>query len=110
MYKIVVRSLPIDHETGPWAPKTIKDKGGYWEDTVDRKLYRVDGDYLAMANAISPSRTQAIVNAMVPKVMWEYGVDNVTNPTYTHTDISWSINPNDWENARFQLAEIIEGR
>ena len=38
VYKIVVRSLPYDHETGPWAPKTIQDKGGYWEDTVDKKL------------------------------------------------------------------------
>ena len=50
VYKIVVRSLPTEHETGPWAPKTIQDKGGYWEDTVDKKLHRVDGDYLAMLN------------------------------------------------------------
>jgi arylsulfatase A-like enzyme len=50
VYKIVVRSLPVDHETGPWAPATINDKGGYWEDTVDKKLYRVDGDYLTMLN------------------------------------------------------------
>ncbi len=50
VYKIVVRSLPPDHETGPWAPATIKDKGGYWEDTVDKKLYRVDGDYLSLLN------------------------------------------------------------
>lgn len=51
VYKIVVRSLPYDHETGPWAPKTIKDKGGYWEDTIDKKLYRVDGDYLKLLNS-----------------------------------------------------------
>ncbi len=48
--KIVVRSLPIDHEAGPWAPKTIKAKGGYREDTVDKKLCRVDGEYLALLN------------------------------------------------------------
>jgi YHYH protein len=35
---------------GPWAPKTIKDKGGYWEDVVDKKLYRVDLDYLNILN------------------------------------------------------------
>ena len=41
VYKIVVRSLPPDHETGPWSPVTIKDKGGYWEDTVDKRIYRM---------------------------------------------------------------------
>lgn len=50
VYKIVVRSLPTDHTTGPWAPATLKDKGGYWEDTVDKKLHRVDADYLALLN------------------------------------------------------------
>ncbi len=50
VYKIVVRSLPVDHEVGPWSPKTIKDQGGYWEDTVDKKLYRVNGEYLALLN------------------------------------------------------------
>lgn len=50
VYKIVVRSLPPDHEMGPWAPATLKDKGGFWEDTVDKKLYRVDADYLKLLN------------------------------------------------------------
>ena len=40
VYKIVVRSLPPDHEMGPWAPATLKDKGGFWEDTVEKKLSR----------------------------------------------------------------------
>ena len=48
VYKIVVRSLPYDHAMGPWAPATLKDKGGYWEDTVDKKLHRVDADYLKL--------------------------------------------------------------
>ncbi len=50
VYKIVVRSIPVDHEMGPWAPKTIHDKGGYWEDAIDKKLYRVDLDYLNILN------------------------------------------------------------
>ena len=50
VYKIVVRSLPPDHEMGPWAPATLKDQGGFWEDTVDKKLYRVDADYLKLLN------------------------------------------------------------
>jgi arylsulfatase A-like enzyme len=50
VYKIVVRSIPVDHEMGPWAPKTIHDKGGYWEDAIDKKLYRVDLNYLNILN------------------------------------------------------------
>ncbi len=50
VYKIVVRSIPPDHDMGPWAPKTINDKGGYWEDAIDKKLYRVDLDYLKILN------------------------------------------------------------
>jgi hypothetical protein len=41
LYKIVVRSLPTEREIRPRAPKTIKNNGGYREDTVDKKLYRV---------------------------------------------------------------------
>jgi hypothetical protein len=37
-------------------------------------------------------------------------VDNQADPTYRRTDISWSVNPDDWEQARSQLADIIEGR
>ncbi|MFM2132177.1 MAG: hypothetical protein RL646_1380 [Verrucomicrobiota bacterium] len=50
VYKIVVRSLPYDHAMGPWAPRTLKDKGGYWEDTVDKKLHQVDAEYLRLLN------------------------------------------------------------
>ncbi|MFM9001699.1 MAG: YHYH protein [Opitutia bacterium] len=50
VYKIVVKSVPYDHAMGPWAPATLADKGGFWEDTVDHKLYRVDADYLKLLN------------------------------------------------------------
>ena len=40
VYKIVVRSLPIDHEAGPWAPKTIKDKGGWNMSDADGTVHR----------------------------------------------------------------------
>ena len=66
-----------------------------------------DVDYLSMAAAINPAATQAIVNQMIPKVLWEYGVDSLADPTYVTTDISWSINPDTWEAARAQLAAII---
>ncbi len=69
-----------------------------------------DVDYITLANTVDAARTQAIVNRMAPKVLWEYGSDTVTDPTYVQTDISWSINPDDWETARLQLADIIEGK
>ena len=50
VYKIVVRSIPWDHAMGPWAPNTLNEKGGFWEDTVDKKLDRVDATYLKLLN------------------------------------------------------------
>jgi hypothetical protein len=46
---------------------------------------------------------------MVPKVLWEYGVEDPGDPTWVLTDISWSTDPDDWEAARAELADIIEG-
>ncbi len=66
-----------------------------------------DGDYLALAGAIDPTAVQGIIEARVPKGLWEYGVDNPNDPTYVHTDISWSIDPDVWEATRAQLVEII---
>ncbi|MCP5104531.1 MAG: DUF4091 domain-containing protein [bacterium] len=67
-----------------------------------------DVDYLVMASQINAGRVLEIVNAMIPKVLWEYGVDDLNDPTYVLTDISWSIDPDDWEAARKELADIIE--
>jgi hypothetical protein len=46
---------------------------------------------------------------MVPKALWEYGVTDPNDPSYVFTDISWSINPDQWETARAQLASILSG-
>jgi len=76
------------------------------------KLWRrgiQDVDYLTLAEPINPTRTAEIVNEMVPKVLWEYGVDDPGDPTWVRTDISWSTDPDDWEAARAELADIIEG-
>jgi hypothetical protein len=66
-----------------------------------------DADYLALASKANSQATQAIVNKMIPAVMWEAppGLNSVwgTGP------ISWSVDPDDWENARAQLAQIILG-
>ena len=85
---------------GPIASLRLK----YWRRGIQ------DADYLEMAKKISSARTAAIVERMVPKVLWEYGVSDPADPTWILGDISWSTNPDDWEAARRELAEIIEGR
>jgi hypothetical protein len=67
-----------------------------------------DADYLALAKAKDPSAVAAIVDRMVPKVAWEYGVATLSDPTWVRCPISWSENPDDWEAARAELADIIE--
>lgn len=67
-----------------------------------------DVDYLALAMEKDPDRTRAILNRTVPQVLWEYGVDDPADPSWKRTDISWSTDPDDWEAARRELAEIIE--
>jgi hypothetical protein len=69
-----------------------------------------DVDYLQLAAAIDPARTQAIVERMVPRVLWEVGIADPADPTWNKVDISWSSNPDDWEAARAELADIIESR
>ncbi|MFI3138462.1 MAG: DUF6067 family protein [Methylococcaceae bacterium] len=65
-----------------------------------------DHDYLTLASAIDPNAVQDIVNAMIPKVVWELGTDP-KNSLIIHTDISWPINPDAWETARKKLTSII---
>jgi hypothetical protein len=84
---------------GPFASLRLK----YWRRGLQ------DVDYLTMAAAINPTAVQQLVNAMVPKAAWEYGVTSTADPTYVLTDISWTDDPRAWENARAQLAAIIAG-
>ena len=84
---------------GPIASLRLK----YWRRGVQ------DVIYLEQAMARDPVATQAIINEMVPEVMWELGVANPLDPTYVHKPPSWSNNPDDWENARRLLGNIILG-
>lgn len=83
---------------GPFASLRLK----HWRRGIQ------DADYLAMASEIDPAATGAIVDRMIPTVLWEYGVANPEDPTYVYTDISWSTDPDVWEAARLDLADIIE--
>ncbi len=66
-----------------------------------------DVDYLTMAAKIDPQGVKEIVNEMIPKVLWEVGVTDPKDPSYVHADISWSTDPDVWEEARRELAEIV---
>jgi hypothetical protein len=83
---------------GPISSLRLK----YWRRGIQ------DADYIALAYAADPAKTREIVNRMVPKVLWEVGVETADDPTWKRTDISWSIDPDAWETARDQLAGIIE--
>lgn len=84
---------------GPFASLRLK----YWRRGIQ------DVDYLALAAKINPVKAQEIAQRMAPKAFWEYGINDPNDPTWVTTDISWSVNPNDWEAARAELAGIIEG-
>jgi hypothetical protein len=84
---------------GPFAALRLK----HWRRGIQ------DVDYLALAAVISPTRVSGIVNAMIPQVLWEYGVSDPGDPTWVRTDISWPADPGAWEAARAELADLIEG-
>jgi hypothetical protein len=67
-----------------------------------------DADYIALAYAADPARTREIVERMVPRVLWEVGVETPDDPSWKRTDISWPVDPDAWETARDQLADLIE--
>jgi hypothetical protein len=70
-----------------------------------------DVDYLTLAAAKDAASVTAIVDKMVPEVLWEQQChDPVSDCSYTYAPISWSDNPDDWEAARASLAHIIDGQ
>ena len=68
-----------------------------------------DAQYIDMAMAANASATQALIQEMVPEVMWELGVADPNDPSFVHRPPSWSTDPDDWESARAQLINIILG-
>lgn len=82
------------HQLGVFSSIRLK----FWRRGIE------DYDYLVMANAVNPTATAAIVNKLVPAVLW----DIQSLGGYTMTPIEWSTKPDDWESAREQLANIIQ--
>jgi hypothetical protein len=69
-----------------------------------------DVDYLTLAAAKDASAVSAIIDKIVPTVLWEAQChDPVSDCSYTYAPISWSNNPDDWETARAALAHLVDG-
>jgi hypothetical protein len=84
--------------SGPFASLRLK----HWRRGIQ------DVDYLTMAAAANSTRTAQLVDKMIPRVLWEVGVTDPSDPTWVLSDISWSTDPDVWEAARAELADIIE--
>lgn len=82
---------------GPFASLRLK----HWRRGLQ------DFEYLTLARHRSPVKTDDIVRRLVPRILWEVGIDNRRDPTYVHCDISWPTDPDLWEAARKELAAII---
>jgi hypothetical protein len=84
---------------GPFASLRLKQ----WRRGIQ------DVDYLVLAASIDPERVAQLVEALVPTVLWEVGIEDPNDPSWVLTDISWPTDPDIWEAARAELADIIEG-
>ncbi len=69
-----------------------------------------DYEYLKLARGVNPDAVDVLVKRMVPECMWELGVSDKNDPTYIHKGISWSVDSDDWELARRELAKIAMGK
>ena len=67
-----------------------------------------DADYLALAKQIDPATTAKIMNTVLPDALWEYPAPD-HDVSYFVGPLGWSVDPDDWESARAQLAGIIQG-
>jgi hypothetical protein len=100
LYPGIDRAFPSESYglPGPIASLRLK----YWRRGIQ------DVDYVTMAAKVNPKAVAALVQKMVPKVLWEIGVADPSDPTWVRAPTSWSTDPDDWEAARLQLADIIE--
>lgn len=69
-----------------------------------------DVDYLTLAAAKDPARVKAIVDRIVPEVLWKVQChDPVADCSYSYAPVRWSADPDVWEAARAELASILDG-
>ena len=82
---------------GPFASLRIKE----WRRGIQ------DVDYLSLAVGIDSAATKGIVNEALPRALWE-NIAPGGDPSYFKGSISWSSNPDDWENERAKLTVLID--
>jgi hypothetical protein len=85
---------------GPFASLRLK----YWRRGIQ------DVDYLSLAAKVDPIRTAEIVEEMIPVILWEVGCEMYQGECdgWIKSDINWPTDPDVWEAARAELADIIE--
>lgn len=66
-------------------------------------------DYITMANVVNASSTTAIVNTLLPSILFERACFTNADCSYTYGGRTWSNDPQVWEAAKEQLAQIILG-
>lgn len=67
-----------------------------------------DVDYIAQAQAKDPLAVQAIMDRLMPKVLWENGVTVASDPTWWRGPVSWKEDADTWEQARRDIIAIIK--
>lgn len=65
-----------------------------------------DYDYLAKANRVSPTTTASIVASLVPSALWDISCFDPADCSYSYGGRLWTADPNSWEVARAQLANL----
>ena len=68
-----------------------------------------DVQYITLAMQVNAAATQALIDEMVPEIMWELGVTDPNDPTFVLRALTWSTDPDVWESARARLINIILG-
>jgi Domain of unknown function (DUF4091) len=83
---------------GPFASLRLKE----WRRGIQ------DIDYLTLAAQKDPTAVKNIVNTVAPKVLWENPAPD-GDPSWFRGGYNWPSDPDVWEAARAQLAQIITG-
>lgn len=66
-----------------------------------------DYDYLTLASQINSPATQTVLKSLVPSALWDINCFTNADCSYSYGGRLWSQDPNAWELARQQLANII---
>ena len=67
-----------------------------------------DHDYLVMAAKTGPQRVKNIINGLLPEALWAGAMPGSSERNSAFEDIGWTTDPDRWEAARRELADIIE--